>query len=118
MDARIHPTEYGAAPYDPAIDRPLGRDFAGEIMGALRRKMEQVNVEGTDGLDSMPPTFTIREAAKQTGRPRHEIYRLIQENKINARMAPGGPPLWLIPREELQKLMPNPPGDSDTSGPA
>jgi len=105
MDDKIHPTEYNTEPYDPAIYEPLGRDVAGEVMDTLRRRMEQLKRDEAAGLDSIPPMpLTIRQAAEKTGRPRHEIYRLIKQGKVKARLAPDGPALWLIPGEELKKL--------------
>jgi excisionase family DNA binding protein len=118
MNDQTRPATYVTTPYDPAGYLPVGRDVAAEIMEELRRKREQLTWDGANGLDAMPSTYTISQAAEKTGRPRDQIYRLIQRGKIKARMTPYGVPLWLIPREELQKLILDPPGDSDTSAPA
>jgi hypothetical protein len=54
---------------------------------------------------------------RRFGRPRHEIYRLIRKGKIKADIVCGGPPLWLIPAEEVDKLMPGASKKSDGSEP-
>jgi len=90
-----------------------------EMLEAMKQALERAKQVGLENFESATrlQTFTIRQAACKTGRSRTEIYALIRKGKIEARLAPGGAPLWLIPAREIQELMPATAGPAAPSGP-
>ena len=56
------------------------------------------------------PMFTIPQAADRTGLPYEAIYNMVRRGKLIAHLAPTVGRLWLIPAEQLEKLM------TDTAG--
>ena len=115
MDAPNPPGTDIFEPYDPAGCPSLGHNVARDLAEAAWREFKQMARDGN--WPHLPRSYTITEAAAKTGRPRREIYCLIQKGEIEARMN-NGPALWLIPEEEVEKLMPEDSGSVDESGPA
>ena len=104
------------APYEPAGYLPQGHRVVVEILAGMKQECARLEREGQDLSDEMPlAQYTIRDAAEMTGRPRHEIYRLIKRGAVKADLG-HEPPAWWIPAAEVEKLMPNKASDSSLEG--
>ena len=90
---------------------------AQKVMDELQLASERMKQAGPEALArAVPLACTIRQAAEKTGRPAKEIYRMIRKGEIKAELG-SGERLWLIPAEEVEKLMLDTQGERDASGP-
>jgi len=108
---------------EPAEDREL-RETLADLFGDCDAEHAETDAEPAEAPSppAPPPShgtwpYTVRQAAAATGRSCSQIYRLIYKYEIVALQAPTGARRWLIPAEEVHKLLPAPPERPTASTP-